>query len=123
MNEKLKIYIAGKVSGLTPEQFHKKFDDCAEWVRQNVNFGEECEVINPTTLCEDDWSWLKCMDTCIPELRDCDMLFLMPDWKESKGAVCEYYVALERGIIIEYLEEKGVDENGGLKYTIKEAGI
>ena len=118
MKEKDKIYIAGKVSGLTPEQFHKKFDDCAEWVRNNVNLGEDYDIINPTALCEDDWSWLKCMTTCIEQLRKCKFLFLMPDWKDSKGGVCEYFVAVERGIAIGYLEEDGVDGNGKAKYSI-----
>ena len=120
MSNKLKIYIAGKISGCTPKQFHKKFDDCADWIRRNVSFGEDYEVINPTTLCEDDWPWLKCMETCVPELRKSDFLFLMPDWMESKGAVCEYYIAVERGIMIEYLEDDGVDAEGRVKYKIKD---
>lgn len=50
----MKVYIAGKVSGLTPEEFHKKFNECRDEVAKHVEYGD---IITPTDLCDDDWDW------------------------------------------------------------------
>lgn len=94
------IYIAGKISGLTPQEFHAKFENARKLVKI-VN--PEAEVIIPTDLCDDDWSWEKCMDTCIDALWKCDCIYMMPDWKDSKCSFIEKKIAEKRGIKVYYL--------------------
>lgn len=96
----MKVYIAGKVSGLAPEEFHKKFNECRDEVAKHVEYGD---IITPTDLCDDDWDWDKCMETCIPVMMKCDLVVMMPDWVDSKGAKVEKKIAHEAGIPIWYL--------------------
>ena len=95
----MKVYIAGKVSGLTPEEFHKKFDDCRYEVEKHVNG----VILCPTDLCEDDWDWDKCMNVCIPQILTSDLVVMMSDWKDSKGAVIEHTIAQTQHIPIWYM--------------------
>ena len=40
------VYLAGKVSGLTPEEYHKKFNDCREWLENlgyNLIMQDQCD--------------------------------------------------------------------------------
>lgn len=95
-----KIYIAGKITGLTPEEFHHKFE-MAQMEVQKLNPGSE--VIIPTNLCNDNWGWEKCMDICLDTLWECDCIYMMPDWKDSKGSFIEKKIAEKRGIKVYYL--------------------
>lgn len=95
-----KIYIAGKISGLTPEQFHQKFDLAKKLVQVK---NPDSEVIIPTDLCEDYWGWEKCMDTCINALWECDCVYMMPDWEDSKGSFIEKKIAEKLGLEVCFL--------------------
>lgn len=85
-----KIYIAGKVTGLTPEQYHKNFDDAKELVQSQYHYAD---IVIPTELCNDDWSWEQSMEVCIDALWDCDAIVLMENWKDSRGAIIERKLA------------------------------
>lgn len=95
-----KIYVGGKVSGLAPSEFHAKFDKAKALV-QKLN--PDAEIIIPTDLCNDDWNWEKCMDVCLDALWNCDTLYLMSDWKDSKGSFIEKKIAEKRCMKIFYL--------------------
>lgn len=95
-----KIYIAGKITGLTPEQFHNKFDIARLLVKRKH---PNAEIIIPTELCDDSWGWEKCMDVCIDTLWGCDTIYLMPDWKDSKGSFIEKKIAEKLGIKVLYI--------------------
>lgn len=97
---KKKIYIAGKITGLTPEQFHYKFDQAKHLVEKD---NPNAEVIIPTDLCNDDWGWEKCMDICLDTLWECNCIYMMPDWKDSKGSFIERKIAEKLGMEIFYL--------------------
>lgn len=97
---KHKIYIGGKISGLTPEQFHKNFDDAKRKV-QGLN--PDSEIVIPTDLCHDDWDWETCMGICLDALWDCDKLYVLPNWEGSKGTFIETKIANKLGIPVIYL--------------------
>lgn len=99
------VYIGGQVSGLTPEQYHKKFEECRKFVEKNIP--KKYQVVIPMDLCEDDWDWSRCMEACVPVIRRCIALFLMPDWYLSKGATCERYIAEAAGVRIIDICETG----------------
>lgn len=92
------VYIGGQVSGLTPEQYHQKFEECRAFVEKNIP--KKYQVVIPMDLCEDDWDWSRCMEACVPVIKQCVALFLMPDWYRSKGATCERYIAEATGVRI-----------------------
>lgn len=89
----MKVYIAGKVSGLPTGEVFTKFGQAEYWLRQQGH-----ETVNPLRLCSSTWTWEQCMRVCIPELMKCDAICLLKDWGDSPGAVTEYYVASRLGM-------------------------
>lgn len=103
------VYLGGKVTGLTPSEYHTNFDKYKEWLQTKIP--DEYQIIVPVDLCNDNWSWFKCMDICVEILKKCICLYLMPDWKDSKGAVCEKYIAEALGLrVVEIGEDKDSGE-------------
>ena len=89
----MRVYIAGKVSGLPKGETFIKFAQAEYWLRQQGH-----ETVNPLRLCSSSWTWERCMRVCIPELMKCDAICLLHDWGESEGAVTEYYLASRLGL-------------------------
>lgn len=96
--KRLKVYVAGKVSGLPREEVVANFARHAAYVRQAA--GRKTNIVLPINLCSPDWSWWRCMRVCLRALRTCDAIYLMPNWKKSKGARIERLVAKWYGITI-----------------------
>lgn len=92
---KTKVYISGKVSGCDLGETFIKFQraEAAIWFKL---FPEmmEWNIVNPVRigLTEKD-SWLKCMLITIYHLLPCSHIYMLKDWKESKGARIERWVA------------------------------
>lgn len=84
----MKVYIAGKVSGLPTGEVFTKFGQAEYWLRQQGH-----ETVNPLRLCSSTWTWAQCMRVCIPELMKCDAICLLHDWADSRGARWEYHDA------------------------------
>jgi len=86
----MRVYICGRVSGEEFTEFHKKF-----WLADIALRKRGYEVVNPVTLCSENdlTDWKECMQLCITELVKCDAVYLLPDWKESKGAKLEVHIA------------------------------
>jgi hypothetical protein len=96
-----RTYISGKISGLDFEEVCKKFGT-AEQILKKAGYSP----VNPCTLLHDHdkeyWSYI------LEDLRHlftCDSIYMLNDWKESKGARIEHAVALELGIDIIYSDE------------------
>jgi hypothetical protein len=96
----MKLYIAGKISGLNYNDALKKFSDAAEMLR-----GLGHEPVNPMEVNGLDGDgkehpWAEYMKRDIPVLLQCDGIYLLPDWDESKGAMLEHYIARQLGMRI-----------------------
>jgi hypothetical protein len=59
------------------------------------------EPVNPTKHCNVSWDWDDCMKKVIPLLLQCDKIYMLKGWKQSKGAKLEHFIALKLGIRIE----------------------
>ena len=81
----IKIYIAGKVTGLPIKEVKEKFDAASQKL---IKAG--FEVINPVELVNDAaMEWNAAMKLCIASMVHCDAILLLSDWKTSKGASVE----------------------------------
>lgn len=94
---KTKIYISGKISGIendATELFAKA---------ENELISKGYEVINPMTLNhEHDKTWHSYMREDIKALCDCNEIFMLSNWADSKGAIIEHTIAVYLGIKVKY---------------------
>lgn len=92
-----KIYISGKISGIenqAAELFEK-----AE--RELLDKGYH--AINPMTLTHDhDKSWHSFMREDVKALCECEEVFMLSNWTDSKGAIIEHTIALFLGLKVRY---------------------
>ena len=94
----MKIYISGKITGLDLAEatllFHRGELELLAMAQ---------EAINPMTLPhKHDKSWQSYMRECIKALCDCDGIYMIGDWINSKGAAIELHIAQVLGLKIIY---------------------
>ena len=92
-----KIYISGKISGIESEA--AQIFERAENELKAKGFNP----INPMTLNHDhDKSWHAYMKEDVKALCDCDQIYMLSNWKDSKGAIIEHTIAMYLGIDVVY---------------------
>lgn len=91
---KRKIYIAGKVSGIPIAECIMKFDAAQKQIEKMGH-----QAINPLAVV-DNWNmeWLPAMRLCLKALLDCDAIYLIGDWFNSRGAIIELQLAQDLDI-------------------------
>lgn len=87
-----KIYIAGQVTGLPYSTAYNNFE-----LAENQLLLAGYEPVNPTKYVRNKTNWLESMKICIKLLLDCESIYLLKNWKYSKGARIEYRIAKELG--------------------------
>lgn len=113
-----KIYIAGKVTGLPYGQAYNKFSKIEQELRE-----KGFETVNPMKIVPKDIdSWENAMKICIKSLIDCDGIYLLPNWQQSRGASLEARLALDLGlgVLRKNKESKNSQLDGpfGISYTL-----
>lgn len=88
----MRVYIAGKISGLDYLQARRTFEVAEASLR-----ARGYEVINPIKLCGEGWPWKLCMVVCLLALMRCRCVCLLPGWETSRGANIERRFALALG--------------------------
>lgn len=85
----MKIYISGKITGLPLPEVRQRFADAAALL-DAIGF----EAVNPLNNgLEAGAGWKEHMTADIRMLLDCDAIYMMDNWMESKGASIEYDIA------------------------------
>lgn len=98
----MKIYISGKISGLSFHAALVKFCETENMLRDK-GF---TDIVNPMKLhLNTIKTWKEYMITDINALFSCDAIFMQPDWIISRGARIEYAIAKELGLRIIFEEE------------------
>lgn len=91
----MKIYISGPMSGY-PELNFPAFNEAAAQLRALGH-----EVVNPAELGEHaDWVWADYLRRDLKVLLDCDAVYALAGWRESKGASLECEVARRLGMLV-----------------------
>lgn len=80
-----KIYIAGKITG--DPNFKEKFKEVEEDLIDQGNI-----VLNPARL-PDGMEYENYMEICFAMIRQADEVHFLDDWRDSKGAIREWYFA------------------------------
>ena len=97
----MRIYVAGLVSGT--EHFRKKFADAVSDLKHTF---PDAEIINPVAMTGDiaekcpTFTHGQYMQICKAALAECTHIFLIDDWKHSKGAKEEVMFAIDHEIEI-----------------------
>ena len=85
----MKIYISGKITGLPLSEVRQRFADTAAFL-DTIGF----EAVNPLNNgLEEKADWKDHMAADIRMLLDCDAIYMMDNWMESRGASIEYDIA------------------------------
>lgn len=100
----IKVYISGPISGLSEAVFKKNFADAA-----NLLDGQGFIPVNPTEITADcgeicesagtfedgsfKHSWKCYMKYDIIKLLDCDAIYMIEGWEQSRGAQLELAIA------------------------------
>lgn len=89
-----KVYISGKITGVIDFN-RKKFEDAEARLRERGYI-----PINPHKVLpfSNTRTWNDYMKADIKALMDCDMIAVLDDWKQSKGALIEVKLALSVGL-------------------------
>jgi hypothetical protein len=91
-----KIYLSGKITGLPYEEALKKFS-----LAENIAKTMALEVINPMTIEHNhDLSWESYMKQDLKALLDCDSIYMLNNWTDSKGAIIEHKLASDLNLSI-----------------------
>jgi len=93
-----KIYLSGKITGLPYEEALKKFN-LAENIAKTISL----EVVNPMTIEHNhDLSWESYMRQGLKAMLDCDSIYMLSNWKDSKGATIERDLAIKLNLSVYY---------------------
>ena len=87
----MKVYISGMITSLKHDEYRKEFDKAAQYLRS-----EGHEPVDPSQLGKPEHrSWHYYMKKAIPQLLECDAIYMLRNWSSSKGARLERHIALE----------------------------
>lgn len=93
---RMRVYISGKISGQSADEVEAKF---AQAVAQIRAFGHE--AVNPLDNgLGSEASWNEHLVADIALLLGCDAIYLLKDWRNSRGARIERNIAQECGLQI-----------------------
>ena len=88
----MKIYLSGPITGI--ENYKEKFAAAEKEAREKLSDWEP-EIFNPANITLPDTATHEdYMKICMQKLADCDTIYLMNGWQESRGACREYGYAL-----------------------------
>lgn len=97
MQEKKRVYLAGKITG--DPLYRSKFYDAAKTLKE-AGFN----VLSPAIL-PDGFTYEAYMRMTTAMLDECEAACFLPDWRESKGAMYEYGRAAAHNKEIFFFEE------------------
>ena len=112
----MKIYISGMITGLKHDQYRKKFKEAAEYIREQGH-----EPVDPSELGKPEQrSWEYYMRRAIPQLCECDSIYMLEGWHRSKGAMLELHIAKGLNMyVIEQSSDNDLDTgNYGQQETV-----
>ena len=95
----MKIFISGRITGLHLSVAKRRFNQAEDYLKR-LGY----DAINPmkVTPYNPQLEWKHYMISGIKELMECESIYLLTGWHESKGARIEFEIAKEMGFKIIY---------------------
>lgn len=93
----MKIYIAGKITGL--DDYKKRFKEAQDELQELGH-----TVMNPAMF-EEGFTHEEYMHVCYAMIDVCEGVYFLNNWRYSKGAKLEHEYAVENGKWIKYQKE------------------
>lgn len=91
-----KVYISGRITGI--DNFEQLFAKAEAQLKQ-----QGFETVNPVTLPHNhDKTWHQYMREDIKALCDCDIIFMLNNFNDSRGAKIELELAVNLGMDVIY---------------------
>jgi|SRR5690625_3370070 len=101
-----KVFISGKITGEPINECYRKFVLASMEVHKKLEDYSILwdNIINPIGLDGIHFgiSHKEAMKICFAELKTCTHIYMLKDWKESKGATMEHEFAKQNGLTIIY---------------------
>lgn len=91
----MKVYVSGPMKGFSWENCVARFQAAKDEV---TALGHE--AVSPADIQDESFSYQDYMRADLKLLLDCDVIYMMRGWDESKGAMIEYEVARVCGMTI-----------------------
>lgn len=91
------VYISGQITGLELKEAKANFDKAEALLLEKGFTPVNPMKINPPMSAK---NWKEYMRDDIVQLFDCDAIFLLDNWQDSKGARIEHFIAKEIGLMI-----------------------
>lgn len=88
------------MSGMAKEDYQKKFSNAEKYL-EKLGF----DVVNPSTVNSDIIPYNDLLWADLRILMSCDAIYMLDNWKFSKGATAEYYFANAIGLDILFENE------------------
>lgn len=106
-------YLSGAMSG-KPDLNYPLFNAVTEILRRGGR-----EVVNPAEIVAGPGAgWREFMRNDITELMKCTGIMMLPDWKMSRGARLEHFIATELGMTIEFVAVQTWPEGGPISIAL-----
>ena len=98
----MKVYIAGKVTGLEKAEIFKKFYESGKQLKE-----QGYTVMSPAVLAlNEGFDHSDYMHICYAMIDVCDAVYMQKDWQQSKGARMELQYAKDSKKQILYEDER-----------------
>jgi len=92
-----RIYISGKISGI-----EQQAEDLFQHAENELQL-RSYEPVNPMKLNhQHDKSWHSYMKEDVKALCDCDAIYMLSNWTDSKGSIIEHTIAIYLGLKVLY---------------------
>ena len=91
-----KIYISGQITGLKKQTCYNNFETAIMKLRRIDKFG-----VSPYQG-DEGKTWAEYMKRGIETMMNCEGIFMLSNWRESKGANIERNLAMQLGMKVYY---------------------
>lgn len=104
----MKVYIAGPMSGIAEHNFPAFFRAEARLLRDDGwdrDPNNRLEIVNPARInahLPHGLDWHVYLRNDIKQLADCDAIYLLRGWHDSRGATLEFEIARRLGMKIHF---------------------